>query len=137
MIFPVVTYGCESWTIKKAEHQRLMPLNCGSRRVSWTARRSKQSILRELKPEYSLEGLTLKRQYFGHLMRSDDSLVQFLMLEKIEGRMRRGCQRMRWLDGSHHQCNEHELGQTPGGGEGQGILGCCSLWVCKELTTTG
>ena len=105
MGFPVVIYGCESWTVKKAEHQRIdvFDLWCWRRllRVPWTARRSKQSILKEISPEYSLEGLMLKLklQYFGHLMRRADSLEKTLMLEKIEGRRRRERQRMRWLDG--------------------------------------
>ena len=104
MVFPVVMYGCESWTIKKAEHQRIdaFKLWCWRRllRVPWTVRRSKQSILNEISPGCSLEGqvLMLKLQYFGHLMRRDDSLEKTLMLGKIEGR-RRGRQRMRWLDG--------------------------------------
>ena len=105
MVFPVVMYGCESWTIKKAEHQRIdaFELWCWRRllRVPWTPKRSNQSILREINPEYSLEGLTLKLklQYFGHLMRMADSLEKSLMLGKIEGRKRRRHQRMRWLDG--------------------------------------
>ena len=105
MVFPVVVYGCESWTIKKAEHQRIdaFELWCWRRllRVPWTARRSNQSILKEISPEYSLEGLMLKLklQYFGHLMRRTDSLEKNLMLGKIEGRRKRGRQRMRWLDG--------------------------------------
>ena len=105
MVFPVVVYGCESWTIKKAEHQRIdaFELWCWRRllRVPWTARKSNQSILKEISPEYSLEGLTLKLklQYFGHLMRRVDSFEKTLMLGKIEGRRRRGQQRMRWLDG--------------------------------------
>ena len=106
MVFPGVMYGCESWTIKKAECQRIdaFELWCWRRllRVPWTARRSNQSILKEISPEYSLEGLMLlklKLQYFGHLMRRDDSLEKTLMLGKIEGRRRRGQQRMRWLDG--------------------------------------
>ena len=104
MVFPVVMYGCESWTIKKAECWRIdaFELWCWRRllRVPWTARRFNQSILKEISPEYSLEGLMLKLklQYFGHLMRSTDSLEKTLMLGKIEGR-RRGQQRMRWLDG--------------------------------------
>ena len=101
MVFPVFTYGCESWTVKKAEHWR-MPLNCGpgeDLRVPWTARRSNQSILKEINPEYSLKGLKLKLQYFGHLMQRADSLEKTLMLGKIEGRRRRGWQRIRWLDG--------------------------------------
>ena len=105
MIFPVVMYGCESWTIKKAEHQRIaaFELWCWRRllRVPWTARRSNQSILKEISPGCSLEGLMLKLklQYFGHLMPRADSLEKTLMLGKIEGRRRRGQQRMRWLDG--------------------------------------
>ena len=103
MVFPVVMYGCESWTIKKAESRRIdaFELWCWRRllRVLWTARRSNQSILKEISPEYSFEGLMLKLklQYFGHLMQRPDSLEKTLMLGKIEGR-RRGQQRMRWLD---------------------------------------
>ena len=105
MVFPVVMYGCESWTIKKAEHQRIdaFELWCWRRllRVRWTARRSNQSILKEISPGCSLEGLMLKLklQYSGHLMRRTDLLEKTLMLGKIEGRRRRGRQRMRWLDG--------------------------------------
>ena len=105
MVFQVVMYGCESWTIKKAEHRRTdaFELRCWRRllRVLWTARRSNQSILKEIGPGCSLEGLMLKLklQYFGHLMRRADSLEKTLMLGKIEGRMRRGRQRMRCLDG--------------------------------------
>ena len=105
MVFPVVMYGCESWTVKKAEYQRIdaFELWCWRRflRVFWTARRSNQSILKEISPEYSLEGLMLKLklQYFGHRMQRTDSLEKTLMLGKIEGRRRRGCQRRRWLDG--------------------------------------
>ena len=105
MFFPVVVYGCESWTIKKAEHQRIgaSELWCWRRllRVPWTARRSNQSILKEISPGCSLEGLMLKLklQYFGHHMRRADSLEKTLMLGKIEGRRRRGRQRTRWLDG--------------------------------------
>ena len=105
MVFPVVMYGCENWTIKKTEHQRIdaFELWCWRRllRVPWTARRSNQSILKEISPEYSLEGLMLKLrlQYFGHMMRRNDSLEKTLMLCKIEGRRRRGQQKMRWLDG--------------------------------------
>ena len=105
MVFPVVMYGCESWTVKKAERQRIdaFSLWCWRRllRVPWTARRSNQSILKLISPEYSLEGLILKLklQYFGHLMRRADSLEKTLMLGKIEGRRRRVRQRMRWLDG--------------------------------------
>ena len=104
VIFPVVMYGCGSWTIKKAERQRIYVFNlwCWRRllRVPWIARRSNQSILKEISPEYSLEGLLLKLkcQYFGHLMQRADSLEKTLMLRKIEGRRRRGQERMRWLD---------------------------------------
>ena len=105
MVFPVVMYGYESWTIKKAEHWRIdaFELWCWKRllRVPWAARRSNQSILKEISPEYSLEGLKLKLnlQYFGHLMRRTDSLEKTLMLGRIEGRRRRGWSRMKWLDG--------------------------------------
>ena len=105
MVFPIVMYGCKSWTIKKAEQQRIdaFELRCWRRllRAPWTASRSNQSILKEISPEYSLEGLMLKLklQYFGHLMGRTDSLEKTLMLGKIEGRRRRGRQRMRWLDG--------------------------------------
>ena len=105
MIFPAAMYGCESWTIKKAEHRRsdAFEVWCWRRllRVPWTARRSNQSILKEISPGISLEGmmLKLKLQYFGHLMRRADSLENTLMLGKVEGRRRRGWQRMRWLDG--------------------------------------
>ena len=104
MVFPVVTYGCESWTVKKAEHRRIdaFELWCWRLlRVLWTARRSNQSILKEISPGCSLEGmiLKLKLQYFGHLMRRVDSLEKILMLGGIGGRRKRGRQRMRWLDG--------------------------------------
>ena len=105
MVFPVVVCGCESWTVKKAEHRRIdaFELWCWRRllRVPWTARRSNRSILKEMSLGCSLEGLMLKRklQYFGHLMRRVDSLEKTLMLGRIGGRRRRGRQRMRWLDG--------------------------------------
>ena len=105
MVFPVVMYGCESWTIKKAEHQRIdaFELWCWRSvlRVRWTSSRSNQSILKEISPGCSLEGLMLKLklQYFGHLMQRADSLEKTLMLGKIEGGKRRGRQRVRWLDG--------------------------------------
>ena len=105
MVFPVVMYGCASWTIKKVEHRRIdaFELWCWRRllRVPWTSRRSNQSIVKEISPEYSLEGLMLKQklQYFGHLIRRTDSFEETLMLGKIEGGRRRGRQRMRWLDG--------------------------------------
>ena len=105
VVFPVVMYGCESWTVKKAEHRRIdvFDLWCWRRflRVPWTARRSNQSILKDINPEYSLEGLMLKLklQHFGHLMRKAGSLEKTLMVGRIEGGRRRGQQRMRWLDG--------------------------------------
>ena len=105
MVFPVVTYGCESWSIKKAEHRGIdtFELWCWRRllRVTWTSRRSNQSIPKEISPQYSLEGLVLKLklQYFGHLMWRVNSLEKTLMLGKTEGKKRRGWQRMRWLDG--------------------------------------
>ena len=105
MVFPVVMYGCESWTIKKVEHQRIYASELWYwrrlLRVPWTARRSNQSILKKISPEHSLEGLLLKLklQYFGHPMRRTDSFEKTLMLGKIEGRRRKGQQRMRWLDG--------------------------------------
>ena len=104
MVFPVVMYGCESWTIKKAEFQRMMLLNCGLEKTlesSWAARRSNQPVLKEISPKYLLEGLMLKLklQYFCHLMCRTDSLEKTLLLGKIEGRRRRGWQRIRWLDG--------------------------------------
>ena len=111
MVFPVVMYGCESWTIKKAEHQRIdaFKLWCWRRflRVPWTGRRSNQSILKEINHEYSLEGLYLKLkfQYFGHLIQKADSLEKTLMLGKIEGKRGRGQQRMRWLDGIINSMN--------------------------------
>ena len=112
MVFPVVMYECESWTIKKAQRQRIdaFELWCWRRllRVPWTARRSNQSILKETSPGCSLEGLMLKLKlwYFGHLMRRANSFEKTLMFGKIEGRTRRGRQKMRW----HHRLNGHELG---------------------------
>ena len=101
MVFPVVVYGCESWTIQKGDHRRIdaFELWCWRRllRVSWTARKSNQSILREINPEYSLEGLMIKLQYFGHLMQRANSWEKTLMLGKIEGGRRRGRQKMRWV----------------------------------------
>ena len=105
IVFPVVTYGCESWTIKKADSQKIDAFGwwCWRRllKVPWTARKSNQSILKKISPDYSLEGLMLKLklQYFGHLMRRTDSFEKPLMLRKIVGRRRRGGQRMKWLDG--------------------------------------
>ena len=105
VVFPVAMYGCENWTVKKSERRRIdaFKLWCWKRllRAPWTARRSNKSVLKEINPEYSLEGLMLKQklQYFGDLMQRTDSLEKTLMLGKIEGRRRRGRQRMRWLDG--------------------------------------
>ena len=123
--------------MKKAEHQRIdaFELWCWRRllRLPWTAMRSNQSILKEINPECSLEGLMLKLklQHFGHLMQTANSLEKTLMLGKIEGR-KRGQQRMRW----HHQLDGHEFEQAPGGGDGQGGLACCSSWGRKELDKT-
>ena len=141
MVFSVVTYDCESWTIKKSEGWKIdaFKLWCWRRllRVPWTAR-SSQSILKEINPEYSLEGLMLKLelQYFGHLMWTADSFEETLMLGKIEGKRRRGWQRMkmvRW----HHWCNGHELRQTPGDEEEQGGLAYCNLWSPEESDMIG
>ena len=132
MVFPVVMYGCESWTVKKAQHQRIdaFELWCWRRllRVCWSARRSNQSILREISPGCSLEWLMLKLklQSFGHLMRRADSLEKTLMLGKIEDRRRRG-----WQDemvGWYHWLKWHEFGWTPAVDDGQGGLACCSSW---------
>ena len=118
MIFPTVMYGCESWTIKNSEHWRIdaFELCCWGKllKVPWTARRSNQSILKEINPEYSLEGLMLKLklQYFGHLMGRTDSLEKTLILEKTEGRRRRGQQRMRWLDGVTNSVDPLESGRN-------------------------
>ena len=124
MVFPIVMYGCESWTIKKAERQRIdaFELWCciGFLRVPWTARRSNQSIIKEISPEYSLEGLMpkLKVQYLGHLMQRTDSFEKTLMLGMIEGRWRKGQQRIKWLHGI------------------MDLMTCCSPWGCKELDLT-
>ena len=134
-------YGYESWTTKKAERQRIdaFELWCWRRllRVPWTARRSNQSILKEISPGISLEGmmLKLKLQYFGHLMRRVDSLVKTLMLGGIGDRRRRGWQRIRWLDG-HCRLDAHEFEWTPGVGDGQGGLACCDSWGRKESDMT-
>ena len=133
MVFPVVMYGCESWTVKKAEHRRIgsFGLWCWSRllRVPWTARRSNQSILKEISPGCSLEGLMLKLklQYFGHLMQRVDSLEKTLMLGGIGGRRRRGRQRMRWLDGITYSMGM-SLSKLLGVCDGQGGLACCYSW---------
>ena len=139
-VFPVVRYGCESWTIKKAEHRRIdaFELWCWSRllRVTWTARRSNQSILKKISSEYSLEGLMLKLklQYFGHLMRRTDSGKE-LDDGKDSRWRRRGRQKMRWLDGITGSV-DISLSKLWEFGDGQGGLACCSPWGRKESDTT-
>ena len=139
MVFPVVMYGCESWTVKKAEHQRIDAFEqwCWRRllRVPWTARRSDQSILKEISTDYSLEGmmLKLKLQYFGHLVQRADSFEKTPMLGKIEGRRRRRQQVE--MVGWHHRLNGHGFGWTLGVGDGQGGLACCGSWGLKESDT--
>ena len=136
-VFPAVMYGCESWTIKKTERRRIdaFELCCWRKllRVPWTANRPNQSILKEISPEYSLEGLMmkLKFQYFGHLMWRTDSLEKTLMLGKIKAERRRGWQRMKWLDGINDMMDMN-LYQVPRFGDGQGSLACCSPWGHKE-----
>ena len=136
IVFPVVMYRCKSWTIKKAECQRTdaFELWCWRRllRVPWTTRRSNQSILKEISPEYSLEGLMLKLklQYFGHLMWSADSLEDS-DAGKDRGQEEKGATKDEMV-GWHHWLNGHEFEQTPGDSEGQGSLACCSPWALKE-----
>ena len=138
MVFPEVMYGCESWTIKKAEHQRMdtFELWCWRRllRVPWTARRSTQSVIKEISSECSLKELMLKLkfQYFRHLMRRTDSLEKTLMLGKIEGRRERGWQRMRWLDDITNTMDMIFSRLR----DGQGSLACSSPWGHKEQDMT-
>ena len=140
MVFPLVMYGCENWTIKKAEHWRIdaFELWCWRRplRIPWTARKSNQSILKEISPGCSQEGLMLrlKLQYFGHLMRRVDSLEKTLMLGAIGGRRRRGWQRMRCLDGITDSMDMSQW--TLGVGDGQGGLVCWDSWGRKESDMT-
>ena len=149
MVFPVVMYGCESWTVKKAERWRInaFELWCWRRllRVPWTARRSNQSILKAISPGISLEGmmLKLKLQYFCHFMRRVDSLEKTLMLGGIGGKRRKGTTEDE-MAGWHHWLDGRESGWTPGVGDGQGSLACYSPWGCKvehdsttELNWTG
>ena len=140
MVFPVVMYRCESWTIKKAEHRRIdaFELWCWRRhlRVPWTARRSNQSILKEISPDCSLEGLMmkLKPQYFGHLMQSTDSLEKDQMLGKIEGGRRTATEDE--MAGWHHCLDGNEFEQALGIGDGQGTLVCCSPQGHKKSDPT-
>ena len=140
MVFPVVMYGCESWTIKKAEHQRIDSFKLWYwrrlLRVLWSVRRSNQSILKEINPEYSLKGLMLKLkvQYFGHPMQRADSLEKTLMLGRLrtEGEAGEEDKMVGW----HHQFSGHEFEQTSGSSKGQGSLACCSPWRLKESDMT-
>ena len=141
MVFPVVMYGCECWIIKKTKHRTIdaFELWCWRRllRIPWTARRSNHSILKEISPQYLLEGLILKLklQYFGHLMQRTDSLEKTLMLGKIKGRRSRGQQRMRWLDGITDSM-DMSLSRLQELGDGYEGLACYSPWGHRELDTT-
>ena len=138
IVFTVVKYGCESWTIKKAEHQRIdaFELWCWRRPlgVPWTARRSNQSILKEINPEHSLEGLMLNLQYFGHLIQTANSLKKTICWERLRagGEGTTEDEMVGW----HHRLNGHEFEQTPGDSEGQGSLVCCSPWGRKKSDMT-
>ena len=140
MVFPVVMYGCESWTVKKAEHRRIDAFEPWRwrrlLRVPWTARRSNQSVLKEINPGISLEGmmLKLKVQYFGHLMRRVDSLEDS-DAGRDWGQEEKGMSEDE-MAGWHHWLNEHESEWTPGVGDGQGGLACCDSWGRKESDTT-
>ena len=139
MVFPVVRYGCETWTIKKPEHRKIDAFELWSWRrllgVLWTARRSKQSILKEISPEYALEGLTLKLklQYFGHLIQRADSVEKTLIRETLKATEEGVAEdeMVRW----HHRLSGYEFEQTLGDGDGQGSLACYDPWVHKEWST--
>ena len=137
MVFPVVRYRCDCWTVKKAKHWRIdaFELWCWRRllRVPWTAQRSNQSILKEINPEHSLEGvlLKLKLQYFGHLMRRVNSLEKILMVGKIEGKRQKGQQRLKWLD-TITDSMDMKLSKLREIVKDRGSLVCCSPWGCKE-----
>ena len=137
MVFPVVMYGCESWIIKKAECRRRDPFElwCWIRllRVYWTARRSNQSILKEISPEYSLEGLLLKLQYLGNLLQRADSLEKDSNAPKDWRQEEKGMTENEMV-GWHHWINGHEFEQAKGDGKGQGSLACCSPWAAKSQT---
>ena len=139
MVFPVVTYGCESWTIKKVKCQRIdaFQLWCWRRllTVPWTARRSNQLILKELNPEYLLKELMLKLQYFGQLMQRANSLEKDPDDGKDWGQEEKEATEDE-IVGWHHQLDGHEFEQALGDSEGQGSLACCSSWGCKESDTT-
>ena len=147
MVFPVVMYGYESWTIRKAEHWRIGAFKfwCWRRllRVSWTAKRSRQSILKKISSEYALEGLMLMLHHFDHLMWRANSLEKSLILGKIESKRRKGWQRMRclvgitdWMDMSLRNAQTHEFEQTLQDSEVQGSQACCSTWGREESNTT-
>ena len=137
MVFPVVIYGCESWTIKKAERWRIDAFELGVGEVSWESRELQDQILKEINLEYSFEGLmlNLKLQYFGHLIWRAESWEKPLMLGKTEGRRRQGTTEDE-IVGWYHWLNGHEFEQALGDSEGQGSLACCSSWGHKELDTT-
>ena len=141
VVFPLVMYGCEGWTRKKAEHWRIdaFELWCWKRlsRVPWTVRRSNQSILKEINPEYSLEGLMLKLklQHHGHLTQRTNLLEKTLMMRKNWGQEQKGAAEDEMV-GWHHWLNGREFEKTPGDGEGQGSLACCSQWGHKKSDTT-